>query len=653
MLAPVKGSQGIFVATLGLVKALNNKGIKACLFRPIDKCENIDENSHSVALCKAVKMVSSNQKSELLELIVANFKKFEQETNAKVYIVEGLVDDKLNQDEINAAICHALDADIMPVVQGKGQKAKRLLAITLKAYGNAGVNRVLGNIVLNANAPKDAAGTQKLVLSGCSNCSCNISCTCASNDSVVIDNIVAEIPYDMKNYAYRAMDLAKVLNAKAIEGNKTLRGYNVTLENDDNKETIFVTSHPVDTASNDIIILTDNSEDSTNAPCTIKVEWNLWNTVKALSDLEPVLMVDDLERKAYAEEMAAKYFNADLLDKLATFDENRTPLMSPAAFRYKLTELARKAGKRIALPEGDEPRTVCAAAKVAQMGIATPVLFGKKDTILAVAKEQGVELGAGVEFVDPDEIRANYVDRLVELRKKKGVTPEQAVEMLKDNVFLATMMLERNEVDGLVSGAVHTTANTIRPPLQIIKTAPGASIVSSVFFMLMPEQVYVFGDCAINPNPKPEELAEIAIQSADTAKTFGIDARVAMLTYSTINSGKGPDVDMVIEATKIAKEKRPDLCIDGPLQYDAAVMPNVAAQKAPNSPVAGKATVFIFPSLEVGNVCYKAVQRSADLVSIGPMLQGMRKPVNDLSRGALVDDIIYTIAITAIQATQA
>lgn len=364
-------------------------------------------------------------------------------------------------------------------------------------------------------------------------------------------------------------------------------------------------------------------------------------------------MVDDLERKAYAEEMAAKYFNADLLDKLATFDENRTPLMSPAAFRYKLTELARKAGKRIALPEGDEPRTVCAAAKVAQMGIATPVLFGKKDIILAVAKEQGVELGAGVEFVDPDEIRANYVDRLVELRKKKGVTPEQAVEMLKDNVFLATMMLERNEVDGLVSGAVHTTANTIRPPLQIIKTAPGASIVSSVFFMLMPEQVYVFGDCAINPNPKPEELAEIAIQSADTAKTFGIDARVAMLTYSTINSGKGPDVDMVIEATKIAKEKRPDLCIDGPLQYDAAVMPNVAAQKAPNSPVAGKATVFIFPSLEVGNVCYKAVQRSADLVSIGPMLQGMRKPVNDLSRGALVDDIIYTIAITAIQATQA
>ena len=326
--------------------------------------------------------------------------------------------------------------------------------------------------------------------------------------------------------------------------------------------------------------------------------------------------------------------------------------MSPAAFRYKLTELARAAHKRIALPEGDEPRTVCAAAKVASEGIATPVLFGNKDKILEVAAQQGVTLGEGVEFVDPEQVRENYVARLVELRKKKGLTEDQARDMLQDNVVLATMMIERDEVDGLVSGAVHTTANTIRPPLQIIKTAPNASLVSSVFFMLMPEQVYVFGDCAINPNPKPEELAEIAIQSADTAKTFGIDPRVAMVTYSTGTSGKGPDIDAVVEATRIAKEKRPDLCIDGPLQYDAAVMPNVAAQKAPGSPVAGKATVFIFPSLETGNTVYKAVQRSANLVSIGPMLQGMRKPVNDLSRGALVDDIIYTIAITAIQATQ-
>ena len=214
------------------------------------------------------------------------------------------------------------------------------------------------------------------------------------------------------------------------------------------------------------------------------------------------------------------------------------------------------------------------------------------------------------------------------------------------------MMIENNEVDGLVSGAVHTTANTIRPPLQIIKTAPGSSLVSSVFFMLLPEQVLVYGDCAINPDPTAEQLAEIAIQSSDTAKAFGIEPKVAMISYSTGSSGKGADVDKVREATRIAKEKRPDLVIDGPLQYDAAIMANVAASKAPNSPVAGKATVFIFPDLNTGNTTYKAVQRSANLVSIGPMLQGMRKPVNDLSRGALVDDIVYTIAITAIQSQQ-
>jgi phosphate acetyltransferase len=212
------------------------------------------------------------------------------------------------------------------------------------------------------------------------------------------------------------------------------------------------------------------------------------------------------------------------------------------------------------------------------------------------------------------------------------------------------MMLKLNQVDGLVSGAVNTTANTIRPALQFIKTAPDSSLVSSIFFMLLPEQVLIYGDCAINPEPTAEQLADIAIQSADSATLFGIPPRVAMISYSTGSSGKGEDVEKVAKATELAKAKRPDLIIDGPLQYDAAIMENVALQKAPQSPVAGKATVFIFPDLNTGNTTYKAVQRSADLVSIGPMLQGLNKPVNDLSRGALVDDIVYTIALTAIQA---
>ncbi|NRA62740.1 MAG: phosphate acetyltransferase, partial [Psychrobium sp.] len=327
--------------------------------------------------------------------------------------------------------------------------------------------------------------------------------------------------------------------------------------------------------------------------------------------------------------------------------------LSPAAFRYQLTEMARSAGKTVVLPEGEEPRTIKAAAICSQRNIANCILLGNPETIALVAEQQGVELGKHVKIIDPELVREQYIAPMVELRKHKGLTEIVAAEQLLDNVVLGSMMLAQNEVDGLVSGAIHTTANTIRPPLQLIKTAPGANIVSSIFFMLLPDQVLVYGDCAINPDPTAEQLAEIAIQSADSAIAFGISPKVAMISYSTGTSGTGSDVDKVREATRIAKERRPDLIIDGPLQYDAAVMKNVAASKAPNSPVAGQANVFIFPDLNTGNTTYKAVQRSADLISIGPMLQGMKKPVNDLSRGALVDDIVYTIALTAIQGKQA
>ena len=223
---------------------------------------------------------------------------------------------------------------------------------------------------------------------------------------------------------------------------------------------------------------------------------------------------------------------------------------------------------------------------------------------------------------------------------------------LQDNVMLGTMMLRLGEVDGLVSGANHTTANTVRPALQVIRTAPDYNLVSSVFFMCLPQQVLVYGDCAVNPDPNAEQLAEIAIQSAESATAFGIPPRVAMISYSTGASGAGADVEKVARATELVRAQRPDLLVDGPLQYDAASVESVGRKKAPDSPVAGKATVFIFPDLNTGNTTYKAVQRSANVISIGPLLQGLARPVNDLSRGALVDDIVYTIALTAIQAAQ-
>jgi phosphate acetyltransferase len=325
-------------------------------------------------------------------------------------------------------------------------------------------------------------------------------------------------------------------------------------------------------------------------------------------------------------------------------------LMPPPVFRHRLVEAARAANRRIVLPEGDEPRTIRAAAICAEKGVAHCVLLGDPERIRAVAQSHGVDLPAEVEIVDPDSIRAHYVGPMVERRKSKGLTPLQAEKSLEDTVVLGTMMLAEGDVDGLVSGAVHTTANTVRPALQLIKTAPGSSIVSSVFFMLMPDQVLVYGDCAINPDPTAEELAEIAIQSADSAAAFGLDPRVAMISYSTGASGAGEDVEKVRDATRLVHERRPNLVVDGPIQYDAASVESVGQQKAPSSPLAGHANVFVFPDLNTGNTTYKAVQRSAGVVSVGPMLQGLRKPVNDLSRGALVDDIVYTIALTAIQA---
>ncbi len=362
--------------------------------------------------------------------------------------------------------------------------------------------------------------------------------------------------------------------------------------------------------------------------------------------------LDDAERINLLVGRVAASLDVEALEAL-TRVSGRGRRLSPPAFRHLLVERARAADKRIVLPEGNEPRTLRAASICAERGIARCVLLGDPDEIKSVAARNGLTLPVGLEILRPSEHVGRFIEPLVGLRKHKGMNAPMAEEALQDTVMLGTMMLQRGEVDGLVSGAVHTTANTIRPALQLIKTRPGVRVVSSVFFMCLPEQVLVYGDCAINPDPTPAELADIAVQSADSALAFGIPARVAMLSYSTGASGTGSDVDKVRSATRLAQELRPDLLIDGPLQYDAAAIAEVARSKAPDSRVAGQATVFIFPDLNTGNTTYKAVQRSAEVVSIGPMLQGLRKPVNDLSRGALVEDIVYTVALTVIQAAEA
>ncbi len=327
-----------------------------------------------------------------------------------------------------------------------------------------------------------------------------------------------------------------------------------------------------------------------------------------------------------------------------------TTKITPKMFEYNLIERASKQRMRIVLPEGAEERILRAADVLLRRNVADIILLGRAKEITARIAELGLELDVPIIQPELSPKFDEYAQAYHELRKAKGVTSEQARDVMSDPTYFGTMMVYKGDADGMVSGSVNTTAHTLRPAFEFVKTKPGASIVSSVFLMCLKDRVLVFGDCAVNPNPTSEQLADIAISSAETARIFGIEPRVAMLSYSTGSSGKGEDVNLVAEATRIAKEKAPDLLLEGPLQYDAAIDPEVARTKLPSSQVAGRATVFIFPDLNTGNNTYKAVQRAADAVAIGPVLQGLNKPVNDLSRGCTVADIVNTVAITAIQA---
>jgi phosphate acetyltransferase len=372
-------------------------------------------------------------------------------------------------------------------------------------------------------------------------------------------------------------------------------------------------------------------------------------TAAAVQSIRPLIRAES-ERKIAT---ALGTFDAGVdtaeLDRRIALD--RPTRVTPIMFEYELIERAKASRRHIVLPEGDDERILRAAEILMRRGVVDLTILGSPDEIKARAGGLGVDLD-GVEIVDPmtSSLREDFARRYYELRKHKGMTEELALDAVVAPAYFGTLMVAAGSVDGMVSGAAHTTADTIRPAFEIIKSAEGVSVVSSVFFMCLSDRVLVYGDCAVNPNPEVSQLADIAISSAETAENFGIEPRIAMLSYSTGQSGKGPGVTVVKEATELVRERRPDLKVEGPIQYDAAVDASVAMLKLPDSDVAGRATVFIFPDLEAGNVAYKAVQRSANALAIGPVLQGLRKPVNDLSRGCTIPDIVNTVAITAIQA---
>src|SRR5512133_2188042 len=668
-LAPTQPNVGLTSVSLGLLRALQRRGLKVAFVKPITKGTRDAEPSVLFArsICHlpntpdplpmsfVTQRVSSGQSDALLEDIVSLT--MSATDRADVLLVEGVHADpsRIFLPRLSGHIARSLQADVVLVASAADVQGIAETNYLIAQIRNVGRN-VVGVIFNRATAAFDeTAAAQQL-------------------NGVPIWGVVKEDP---ALSAPRMIDVARHLGAEVmIEGDiATRRMLETVLCGRSVAEviprlkpgTLVVTAGDRDdvilatalAASNGVelagLMLTHHSAISprierfaslafhSGLP-VLRTDGDSYETAASISRLPLAVPQDDLARM----ESVAEQLDGNMI--FAGLERAAPTRVSPPAFRHQLIQKARAANKRIVLPEGDEPRTIRAAVICTEKGIARCVLLGKRKVIHSVADALGIELPKGLEILEPSEIAERYVAPMVELRKSKGLTPGQALVALEDTVVLGTMMLAVGEVDGLVSGAVHTTASTVRPALQLIKTAPGSSIVSSCFFMLMPEQVLVYADCAINPNPTAQELADIAKQSADSALAFGIEPKVAMISYSTGESGSGDDVEKVRTATALAQARWPELVIDGPMQYDAAAVREVGEQKAPGSAVAGQATVFIFPDLNTGNTTYKAVQRSAKVVSVGPMLQGLRKPVNDLSRGALVDDIVFTIALTAIQA---
>lgn len=713
-MAAAGADSGLTSISQGVFRALDRRGIRVGFCKPISQeTFGAGEEDPSISLVasttgfqpvapialeEAERYVRNNQMEDLMERVVEQVGTHADAVD--VMVVEGLLPTESQSfpNRINRALVNALSAEVILVNAMRGISIEQLqeeLEIAASLYGGWQNANLIGCILnkVQLQAPDESTGamqvhgsekdlsadSQELTKEELREVKDRIKSECALFARAGFE-LIGCVPWSAELPSFRVVDVARHLNADFInEGDSDTRRVKSVALSARNLANILHIYSPgrllvapgdridvlmtaalatMDKIPLAGIVLTGGMElsDKVIELCTpafrqglpvLSVDTDSFATATQLSRMRNFIPGDDIERFNLTLDYVARHLNVDILQSRVESELARR--MSPAAFRHQISKRARKSGKRIILPEGDEPRTVEAAAICHQRGLGIPVLIGAPDEVARVAKRQQVDI-EGIEIIDPIAVRERYVPKLMEMRKHKNLSEQDAREALEDTVMLGTVMLALDEVDGLVSGAVHSSASTIRPALQLIKTAPDAKVVSSVFFMCLPDQVVLYGDCAVNPDPDAESLADIAVQSAESATMFGIPPKVALISYSTGQSGSGVDVVKVREATKLAKAVRPELLIEGPLQYDAASQADVARTKAPDSQIAGEATVFVFPDLNTGNTTYKAVQRAANVISIGPMLQGLRKPVNDLSRGAWVDDIVYTIAITAIQA---
>jgi phosphate acetyltransferase len=688
-IATSEENSGKSIITLGLMSMLIGRTAKVGYFRPI--VEDFEEgqldnhietvishfgldikfqDAYAITKSKLIKKKNKGKIGEVIDLIIEKYKRLEERFD--FVLVEGTSftgEGTVIELDINVLIAKNLGIPAIIVGTGVGKTLEELVDGLHLAYDSFKVKdvevlAVIANKVQPENIDLVTAGLKKSLPE---EVLVNSIPIISSLNNPTIQEIVKELNATV---LFGAAFLNNQIGSFSV-GAMQLRNYLLNL-----KENGLVIT-PGDRA--DIILGALQANESVNYPAisgivltgNIMPEDSILKLIEGLSTVVPIIAVEEgtyvitnkigaIKSKIYANNKEKiltsintfeNYVDLDsLTEKLIKFESEG---MTPKMFQYNLVKRAKKHRKHIVLPEGNDDRIITAASRLLAMDVVDISIIGDKKQIENKVAALGLTFDfSKVQIIDPrkDKHYDDYVNTYYELRKQKKMTLEIAKDLMEDGSYFGTMMVYKGHADGMVSGAAHTTQHTILPALQFIKTKPNSSVVSSIFFMCLEDRVSVFGDCAINPNPTAEQLAEIAISSAESSLAFGIEPKIAMLSYSSGSSGKGDEVDKVRAATEIVRQKRPDLKIEGPIQYDAAVDPEVGQSKMPNSEVAGHASVLIFPDLNTGNNTYKAVQRETGALAIGPMLQGLNKPVNDLSRGCTVDDIINTVVITAIQA---
>lgn len=690
-IASAEAYSGKSIVALGLMNMLLGKAGKIGYFKPIinqDPKETKDvhiqtiiehfglsinfEDAYAYTRQQAMQHLESESQGEMIETIISKFKMLEEKY--EFIILEGsdfVGEGAAFEFESNALIAKNLNAPAILVVSGEKKSTAQIIQAVLNLYHNfetreIQVLAVVANIV-QAEQVEDVRQLLKTQLPA--------------------DVILAVIPADKGLSSPTVNDIYEVLGGKLLFGGEHLSNQvdnfitgamqvpnflnhikeNVLIVTPGDRGDIILSSLQANLSTSYPkvagIVLTAGSEPDEpvirlieglqNVVPIIFVKTGTFHAITQIASVKARIGPADTKKIQLGIDTFNKYVDVLALDKkIVTY---KSEAITPHMFQYKLKMWAKSQVKNIVLPEGNDERILKAAARLAAQEIVNITLLGNPAEINLSIKSLGLNMDfSRVKIIDPatSEYYEDYVETLYQLRKSKNVTLEMARDLMTDVSYFGTMMVFKGQVDGMVSGATHTTQHTIRPALQFVKTKPGISTVSSVFFMCLEDRVSIFGDCAVNPNPTAEQLAEIAISSADTSTRFGIEPRIAMLSYSSGTSGAGEDVEKVRRATELVKAKRPDLKVEGPIQYDAAVDPIVGKQKMPDSEVAGQASVLIFPDLNTGNNTYKAVQRETGAIAIGPMLQGLNKPVNDLSRGCTVDDIFNTVIITAIQSQE-